>query len=447
MTFAPDFHVEISGPDPKSLSLACTNRGTIRWLSSGALSGTFGDAALYNEGLFQIEADCALNIGMGGTCSLQNSGTIKVPANLDTRLLAIDWDFSNYGSIDVETNSELNLSGNTLNTQFFDGTVFYGAGTVRFLPGGAGVGCFGTMTVNNTIEFQRSGHIFGPSTWTGTGLLRWQNGSVVFITFAPDFHVQISGTNSKSIFLTCTNQGTMRWLGGGPMVDSLGSAGFYNEGLFQIEGDGQWLTIPVINETSGVFRQEAGEFIVQSFDNFGTVEAATGRLTAAYSFTSESNSLYRVFLGGNIPLTNFNVLATEFLTNGGTLQVTLTNGFSPTNGSKIFIANDFSQTGRFASTILPALPSNLAWHVDYSPAAIALEVVPPPAVMDQSVTNGQFHFSFNGVSGAAYDIQVSSNLVDWTTVETNNSFSGHTTFTDTNAANVVGRYYRVRVFE
>ena len=58
--------------------------------------------------------------------------------------------------------------------------------------------------------------------------------------------------------------------------------------------------------------------------------------------------------------------------------------------------------------------------------------------------------SGNGTSGpaaAAYDIQVSTNLTDWTTIESNSPFSGEVLFTDTNSASSDHRFYRSRIFE
>ncbi len=447
-TFAPDFHVEMSGP--AVMFQDCTNQGSIRAFGSNYLyisNGTF-----HNDGLFQIESNGYLQSYSG---NFENSGTIRMPGSLGTQLWTVDHcGFTNYGTIDVEAGSTLALFAT--NTQpsdtvfsFLDGSGFAGSGTLQLLPQMAGVSCFGTMNVSNTVEFNSQSLMYGSSKWTGPGLLRWLNGGISGFTFAPDFHAEISGPGWKYLSLDCTNQGTLRWLGGGHLAG--GGAGpevLHNEGLLEVDTDGFWWDFPLINETGGTFHQLGGILTVDSFTNSGTAIFESGNLNAQYTFSSGASGVYQVSLGGTTPVTNFHQLGAANCTLDGALVVTLTNGFVPADGSTFVIAANTAQTGTFSSVTLPSLPLPLSWEVQYMTNSVVLAVkAVPAAITNASFASGQFQFSFNGPAASAYDVQVSTNLTDWTTVETNSPFSGSVLFTDTNSPNMDHRYYRCRIFQ
>jgi hypothetical protein len=444
ITFAPDFHVELSGQN--AILADCTNQGSIRLLGNNNL-GVYG-AKFYNTGLFQIESNCYIK-AESSSGNFENAGTIKVPAGLGAQTLAFNCTFTNYGTLDVETNSELNLfiTNSPSAALFADGSVFDGAGILRLLGDGYFT-CLGTMKVTNTVEYKSQSLMFGPSQWTGPGLFRWRNGLMVAFTFAPDFHVEMSGPDWKSLSLYCTNQGTIRWLGNSFFAGSYeGPEILFNEGLIQVETNGFWWDFQLTNEPSGTFRQLTGELSIDTFCNYGTIQLDTGKLDVQRNFSSTNTSVYQVLLSGTVQFTNFNQLNVTNLALDGSLQVVLTNGFSPADGDTFAIIHSGSQTGRFSSVTVPALQSNLTWHVQYLPNSVVLVVSQPPATTGTTYTNGQFQFSFSGPAGGAYDIQVSTNLIDWTTVETNNVFPGNVMFTDTNAANFDKRYYRCRLFQ
>jgi hypothetical protein len=57
------------------------------------------------------------------------------------------------------------------------------------------------------------------------------------------------------------------------------------------------------------------------------------------------------------------------------------------------------------------------------------------------LANGQFQFSLTGVPGYDYAVSGSTNLSDWTPLQTNVS---PFTFTDTNTGNYPSRFYRAQ---
>lgn len=447
-TFAPDFHVEVSGPS--STFLDCTNEGSMRILGSNYLFVSSG--SFHNRGLLQLETNFYMQ-GFSG--SIENSGTIRVPAGLGPQLWTLDaCIFTNSGTLDVEAGSSLALfATNTQPTDvvfsLLDGSVLAGAGTLQLLPNAAAVNCVGTLNVSNTVEFNSQSIMYGPSKWIGPGLLRWLNGGIVGFTFAPEFHAEISGPGWKYLSMSCTNQGTLRWLGGGNLAGGYISPEIlYNEGLIQVESNGFWWDFSLTNEAGGTFSQLRGTLTVDSLANEGTIHLESGALNVQRTFSSGPGSTYQVFLGGTTPVTNYHQLTSTNLALGGSLQVTLTNGFSPAYGNTFTIATNLSQSGTFSSVTLPSLPSPLLWDVQYLANAVVLAVkATPPAITNLSFTGGQFQFSFTGPAAAAYDIQVSTNLTDWTTVQSNSPYSGSVFFTDTNSDTLDHRFYRCRIFQ
>ncbi len=384
---------------------------------------------------------------------MQNSGTIIVPANLGAQSLTLDCNFINFGTIDAETNSVLNVlygsSGEVLYgddqpaPMFESGTIFDGPGTVDLTSGGP-IDCGGNLTVNGTLDFNSDQQ--GNVIWTGSGLLSWSSGGFTESTFAPGFRVKISGTGAKTITGTCTNQGSVCWLGGGS-VSFPNSNAFFNGGLFQVTTDGVWSGMNLQNQSSGTFRQLAGSFSLQSFTNSGTVDLKSGTLNVAGAFLSGSNSTYQVTLGGSTAGSGFNQLNAQSVTLNGSLQVTLTNGFLPSSGNSFVIVSDSSQSGAFSSTSLPAVGNGATMDVRYLPTSLVLDVVPAFfGLTNAAYTNGSFQFSLNGNAASAYDIQASTNLFDWVTIGTNSPFTGSVNFMDTNAANSSRRFYRARIF-
>ena len=449
-TFTTNFHAAFIGQEEMFPYGNCTNEGTIYW-SGGGLEPDFSPVSsggFYNYGTIQASGDCAFQAGSTPLPigNVQNFGLITVPAGLGSNSLLVNCNFTNYGTIEVDTNSELTISNGSYGTEtYFGGTIFGGPGTIHFAADqSAGISCNGGMTARGTINLEQN--ISGSSVWNGPGLLQWLGGSVTTITFAPAFNVQISGDNPK-FFNVCTNQGTVRWLGGGAVNNSPLGGQFYNSGVLQIETNGTWDGTPTINEPSGIFRQLGGEFSIDSLTNCGTVDLQSGKLDVAANFFSGSNSLYQITLSGNTPGTNYNQLTVQTLALNGSLKVVLTNGFLPVSGNSFVIANDSSQSGSFTNLTLPTFQSNLVLNVRYSPGSVTLEVDPVIFGLTNSVyTNGAFQFSLDGPPASAYDIQASSNLIDWITIGTNSPFTGTLNFIDTNAPTLDHRFYRARIY-
>src|SRR5205823_4495463 len=136
------------------------------WTGGGALELIVlpipgGSGVLYNYGTLEVGGNCAFGFDFTpfGPGSVQNSGTISTAPGFATNSLTLNCNFTNYGTINVGTNSQLNLPGNQFSSQLFaDGTVFDGPGTVRFfsddLEGFETVIFLGIMTVHGTLDLE-----------------------------------------------------------------------------------------------------------------------------------------------------------------------------------------------------------------------------------------------------------------------------------------------------
>lgn len=266
-------------------------------------------------------------------------------------------------------------------------------------------------------------------------------------TFSPGFHAEMTGSSDKHISGNCTNWGVVCWTGNSS-VSQGGGASFANGGLFLVKTNGNWdATMPFDNQPSGIFRQIDGQFSLGTLNNSGTLKLEKGILNP-YDLTATSSGSCQSCLGGNIPGAGFNQVNARNLGLDGSLLVTLTNGFDPTNGSSFVIATGANRNGQFASVTLPPAQSNLTWRVRYTPNEVILQAAPPLAMNGAThLENGRFQFVLSGPAAGAYVIQASTNLMDWFTVETNSPFTGNLIFTDPDTNLMPYCFYRCQIFD
>ena len=175
------------------------------------------------------------------------------------------------------------------------------------------------------------------------------------------------------------------------------------------------------------------------------MDLQTGRLALNGGYALSGSPQFKLALGGVNPATQYSrETFAGSATLGGILSVTLTRGFSPTNGQSFAVVTYGSESGQFASQQLPALPSGLAWQITYGATAVTLNVVHATIITDATrLANGHFQFSLSGPSATSALIQASTNLVDWTSLQTNTPFSGLLLFDDAQAVGYPVRFYRV----
>jgi subtilisin-like proprotein convertase family protein len=97
-----------------------------------------------------------------------------------------------------------------------------------------------------------------------------------------------------------------------------------------------------------------------------------------------------------------------------------------------------------------AIPNNDPGQVNFDITATLMGAgtLPHPLIRSSTAkftrgVNSSFSFSFDSIAGQTYYIDMSTNLIDWSTVAKITATSSTTTFIDPNPADV-GRYYRLR---
>jgi hypothetical protein len=139
---------------------------------------------------------------------------------------------------------------------------------------------------------------------------------------------------------------------------------------------------------------------------FGTLTSA-GR----YGFSMGSAATLSVVLGGTNQFSQLAVIGGDMNLNG-TLNVTLTNGYTPAIGTQFQIVNGTPGSG-FATLNVPQGIS-----VNYSNTGVYLIVTGavPAQVVSPQVSGGNFTFNFGTVNGQSYTIQQNTNLAapNWT---------------------------------
>jgi len=465
--------------------LRSTGSGT--WTGSGTVNCA-NFSVMENDGTFVVQNDATFAGYNGGVATFVNNGTFRKTTATGTTLFQQELGggsvaFNNNGTVDVQSGS-LALGGggtganDTFSAAAGSGIDFYagsfsfngsqallGGGTNRV--NGAGVtfnNVSSTMSGGNTFEIA-SGAVGGTNTIAGTGTVKWSGGTIqATLLLQPDIALNITGDTGKTLgvggdpgFLRSTGPGT--WTGAGT-VNCGNFSVLENDGTFTVQNDATFagynggVATFVNNGTfrktmatgTTLFQQELGGGTV-AFNNNGTVDLQSGSLAINGGYALSGSPQLKLVLGGLNPGTQFSQETfggTAAL--GGSLSVTLTNGFMPTNGQSFALANYPSSTGQFATTQFPPLPSSLRWQLTYSPTSLLLQVVPANVFQNSSLTNGNFQFAFTGQTGSSCLIEASSNLLDWSPLFTNTPFTGLLNYVDPQTPQFPNRYYRATIF-
>ena len=135
------------------------------------------------------------------------------------------------------------------------------------------------------------------------------------------------------------------------------------------------------------------------------------------------NFVYKV----NIGLTNADSNATIYYTLDGTTPTISSLLYSTPFDLK---SNAVVTASAFRSGYINSLASSAAFFID------------PVRFTSQSISNGAFNLQLLTVPGSNYVLQVSSNLIDWTSIATNPATTNTLQFADPNFSNYPSRYYR-----
>ena len=179
---------------------------------------------------------------------------------------------------------------------------------------------------------------------------------------------------------------------------------------------------------------------------------ATTTLTLGNNLTLTSGSTTIMQLSHS-PTDSTTVSLSGTLNAGGTLIVTNAGGTALAAGDTFNLFNAASYGGSFASVILPALATGLAWNTSTLNTSGILSVVAAskPVFGNLSVTANGLNFSgTGGVAGATYYLLGSTNVTipagNWTRLLTNQfDGSGNFNFTNSLKTNTPQSFYQLQV--
>ena len=344
---------DVSGPDGKVLDAygiygygQADGRGTVNlnstavWRGAGSIQCQWG-AVLRNNGTLDLQSDAELNEYAGGT--FHNAGTLRKSGGAGMSRIAIVA-LNNTGALDIQTGVLSLLGNHTLNP----GTSIAGAGRLRSDGGSVTV----TGTVTGAGHFEHSvGTLAGTHTFTAA-TLHWTGGEIVGVTtVGPAAFLDISGPAVKVIQGynlygygnpaapgILNNKGTATWTGTGEIQTQWASgvgARLNNSGTFRVQ-------------TTALFSAHVGG----SFVNSGqlVVGASPGIFNIGAGFIQSPSGVLNVEIAGLMAATpEFDqIKCLGACTLGGTLNVTLLNGFNPTLGDNLPVMTYASRTGEFA---------------------------------------------------------------------------------------------------
>jgi YVTN family beta-propeller protein len=274
-------------------------------------------------------------------------------------------------------------SGNTLTLDGTSSAVSIASGGTYTVGNNSTTNILGTINNNGTVLLDSTGNttvLGAPSgaMLTGTGAVMMTNGANVIsgsslvnvgstIVDSVSFNVTSYTQNSGLFQVTATGNAS-------PVAFNL------NGGTAQV--DGTMSASKGVNVTGGTL--SGNGIIASNVSMAGMTQAGDipnpGILTVGSngvgSYAQTSAGAYDVVIGGLTAGTQYSQLnVPPSASLGGTLNVSLINGFTPAAGNQFVILTAGSLSGQFVTTNLPALPPNLSWMVNYSSTQVVLSVM------------------------------------------------------------------------
>jgi uncharacterized repeat protein (TIGR01451 family) len=259
----------------------------------------------------------------------------------------------NFAGVVILQNRTVNLNAGAVQAAGF---ISHGQGAVINLP------------ASQTFDMQGDfGFSFGQGGTRGTF-----NSAGTFIKTA--------GTGSATLDVTFSNTGTLAVAVGTLLVNAPFTQ---TAGVTRLNG-GALQTTVALNFNGGVLEGVDGSAITGT----GSVNNAAGAvspgltpgaLNIGNSYTQGASGSLNIEIGGLTPGTQHDQLnVTNAATLSGTLNVTLTGGFTPASGDSFTILTAGAVSGTFIATNFPALPGGMAWSITLNPTSVVLSVGGPP---------------------------------------------------------------------
>jgi hypothetical protein len=421
------------------LTLAAANATDLVWIggtgnwnaspnwSPAQIPSAADDVWITNNGTYTVTVPAAFaaaanSVTVGGasgiqtlaidrtTLTLNSGGLINPNGHMD--LLVAQTVLTSAGSLTV--NGTLNWLNGTINGS---GTTTIGSGGVLIIDGGV------TLDASKLINF-------GTATWEG-GALKGANGAAITNMLGATFNNTFDGNMS-------TGSGTTPVFGNNGLFEKTGGTGaagatsidfhFINTGTVEVQTNE--LRYAINQQTTGLTLIDGSALSAQAqpIQILGGSLVATGAVTVANTmnlinasrltvgiplgeldvtgnYQQPSSGILDIDLGGYLPGTDFDLVtvtgggAGGIATLGGTLNITLANGFFPTNGATFTFLTAVSRVGVFATFNYPSNDIGLTLSYDATSAKVTVSNLRPVVVNPISDPlpvpyGGAFNFQF-----------------------------------------------------
>ena len=394
---------------------------------SGSLEVDSGTLALFDVG-GNYFTNTALVVSNGATLDFNSENSVNYGTDIEGYLTG-----SGGGTVLMTNGTVLCSSGATMNFpglmfQWQGGRIGNTATSSPLLTNVGNLNISGPVAVNGYLA--NSGTIIQ----SGTGLIS----SGTMIQNYGDYQIQNDNgvTLSGVAFSGFNNHGLLEKTAGAGT--SVIAGAFVNYGAVQAD------TGTILFSGSGEFDQNAGTLQItpaitfgsgQNFNLHGGTVTGVGALGYTGSYVNfnggvlapgnpfgtisipssgtylNSGAVLNIVLGGP---SQFSQLAVKgYIQYGGTLNVALTNGYTPAIGTQFQIITNGSSGYSFAAVNVPHGIS-----VTYSNTGVYLTVTSavPAQVISPQMSGGNFGFSFGTYNGQSYTVQQNTNLAtpNWT---------------------------------
>ncbi|WP_395735347.1 hypothetical protein [Prosthecobacter sp.] len=343
LVIAANSTLNFSGMGDKNLgnNAVLDNAGTINW-SGLAIQNVNGFGGVNNQsaGVFNVTGDGTVFANYGGTGTFTNAGVFRKNGGSSSAYVN-SWVFNNTSQV-ISNSGSINFNGGELDLNA--GGQLTGSSDIH-LSGGTTILRGDTSSVGGHVIVDGAnvrGHADGTGRILGGGW-DWYNGTWSgAITVGPTGVVSLVNDAERNLDFGAQidNYGTITATGTGS-VRALGSSRVANH-------TGATLAVGTLAFTN----YNGGNQLTN--DGVVTVGSSVASWSMAWDFVQSSAGRLNLDVGGLAAGTQFDQVAfTGSVTLGGTLNVTLINGFVPAHGSTFSVLTYPSHTGTFATFTAP----------------------------------------------------------------------------------------------
>ncbi len=379
--------------DETQLDPTLLNYGTIS-AEVGIIQFEHGDTVTGLEGTFHTESGAVISFAdrpfIFDGAEFTGDGTVQMIQSNTRPVITSTGDGMTFSSgttflIDVEgsSSSEGYVGGD--GPIVINGTFEWRAGRVYGSGSLVVNGTFLYTATTNTLMNQRTLTVNGDSYWTGLSSKRldFENGATLINGVGATFHQQSNSTWDviSAGSGTFINNGTFTKDAGGGTVTFI--VDVTNNGTINVQnGETVYFDEDFVNAASGILTgsglidtHKASTVTLNGGYNPGGASAA-GNLSISGSQTLSGSSVCTFEIGGTSQGSQYDhINSSSSLALGGTLNISIINGFEPQDGQTFTIINCSSLSGDFSSFNIPTQDGNPIFDVQKVGNTVVLETL------------------------------------------------------------------------